>query len=209
MRDGRLKSFARKAAQEDTPVICADGGGEAARAWGINPRLLVGDMDSISSQTLAYFQNSPEVEIRRLPVEKDETDLEMALYAALEYEAKNITIVGGLGGRLDHTLGNLYLIAAPALVEAGARARLLGEQEEVYLIRGGDQLTIEGQTGELLSLIPLAGEAQGVYTDNLYYPLKGETLFIGPTRGVSNVFTAPQATISLEAGMLLAIHTFK
>ncbi len=206
--DGRLKRYAQAAERAGAAVICADGGGEAAHAWGLNPRLLIGDMDSISPATLAELSARPGLEVRRLSVEKDETDLEMALYAAVEMGADEITIVGGLGGRLDHTLGNLYLLAAPRLLSAGAKMCLLGEHEEVFLLQGGNQLSIEGQGGELLSLIPLAGDAQGVRTQNLYYPLKGETLFFGPTRGVSNVFTASPAEISLEKGLLLAIHTF-
>ncbi len=206
--DGRLKRFAQEAEQAGAIIICADGGGEAAYTWGLNPRLLVGDMDSISPQTLAELRNRPGLELRRLAIEKDETDLEMALYAALELGATEITVVGGLGGRIDHTLGNLYLLAAPVLLESGARVRLLGEREEVFLIRGGEQLVIEGQPGELLSLIPLGGAAKGVRTDDLYYPLKGETLFIGPTRGVSNVFNTTRAKVFLEEGLLLAIHTF-
>lgn len=207
-REGRLKRYAQEAAREGVPVICADGGGEAARAWHIQPQLLIGDMDSISPETLAELEALAGVEVRRLPVEKDETDLEMALYAALELGANQITVVGGLGGRLDHSLGNLYLLAAPKLREAGAKVRLLGENEEVFLLRGGEQLTVEGQVGELLSLTPLGGDAVGVRTGNLYYPLRGETLFIGPTRGVSNVFTTNRAEISLEQGMLLVIHAF-
>lgn len=207
-KEGWLKRFAQEAAHEGVPVICADGGGEAACAWGITPQMLIGDMDSLSPATLAELSARPGVEVRRLPVEKDETDLEMALYAALEMGASEITVVGGLGGRLDHSLGNLYLLAAPKLRESGARVRLLGENEEVFLLQGGQQLTVEGQVGELLSLIPLGGDAVSIRTHNLYYPLRGETLFIGPTRGVSNVFTSNQAEISLEHGMLLVIHTF-
>jgi len=205
--DGRLKSYVRAAAEARAVLICADGGCEAAKAWGLKPHLLVGDMDSISSTTLAEFALGG-VEIRKLAVEKDETDLEMALYAAIELGAQQLTIIGGLGGRLDHTLGNLYLLATPRLRTAGVQTHILGEREAVFLLAGGNKLTLEGQAGELLSLLPLAGDAQGVRTENLYYPLKGETLFFGPTRGVSNLFTGPQATISLEAGLLLAIHTF-
>ncbi|MEI6044802.1 MAG: thiamine diphosphokinase [Chloroflexota bacterium] len=205
---GRLKHYAQETERQGGLVICADSGGEAALSWGLHPHLLIGDMDSIRTETLAELSTQPNLEIRQMPVEKDETDLELALYAALDRGANEITILGGLGGRLDHTLGNLYLLATPRLDQPEVRARLLGEREEVFLLRGGQQFQVEGQPGELLSLIPLAGDAQGVRTGNLYYPLKGETLFIGPTRGISNLFTSTPAEISLEAGLLIVIHTF-
>ncbi len=207
--DWRLKQAAQSAARENTLIICADGGGEAALAWEIKPDLLIGDMDSINPTTLEILQKQPELEVRRLPVEKDETDLEMGLYAALERGATEITIIGGLGGRLDHTLGNLYLLAAPQLQQTGLKLRILGQREEIFLLRAGEKRAIEGQPGELLSLFPFAGDATGVSTANLYYPLDNETLLFGPTRGISNVFTASSAQISLENGLLLIVHTFK
>ncbi len=166
-------------------------------------------MDSVSPETLAFFKAQADVEVRQLPVEKDETDLEAALSAALDLGATSIGIAGGLGGRLDHSLGNIYLLAAPWLLKAGTSVHLSGEREGVWLIKGGQRLLLEGQPGDLLSLIPLTGEATGVLTENLYYPLVGETLYRGPTRGVSNVFTTHQAAVSLKEGLLLAIHSFK
>jgi thiamine pyrophosphokinase len=148
------------------------------------------------------------VEVRVVPAEKDETDLELALFTALERGAKEITILGGLGGRLDHTLGNIYLLAAPQLAQAGAKVRLLAEQEEVFVLRGGHTLELPGQPGDILSLIPLTPEARGILTENLYYPLRHEPLFIGPTRGISNVFTAGTASVTFEEGLLLVIHRF-
>jgi thiamine pyrophosphokinase len=208
LKEGRLRRYAQEAELRGALVVCADSGGNAAHAWGLHPRLLIGDMDSIRPEILTELSTRPGLEVRRLQVEKDETDLEMALFAALDLGANKITVIGGLGGRLDHSLGNLYLLAAPRLHQPGVRAHLLGEQEEVFLLRGGQQMQVEGQPGEVLSLVPLGGDAQGVRTSNLYYPLKGETLSVGPSRGISNVFTSTQAEISLEAGMLLVIHNF-
>ena len=203
-----LYIFAKSAVENGALLICADGGGEVALAWNLKPDLVVGDMDSITPVSLELLTHMEGVEVRIAPAEKDETDLELALLTALERGAKEITILGGLGGRLDHTLGNIYLLAAHQLVQAGAKARLLDEQEEVIVLRGGDTLKLRGKPGDLLSLIPLTPEARGVRTGELYYPLKSEPLFIGPTRGISNVFTGETATISFEEGLLLVIHRF-
>lgn len=203
-----LYIFAKSAVENGAVLICADGGGEVALAWNLKPDLVVGDMDSITPVSLELLTHMEGVEVRIAPAEKDETDLELALLTALERGAKEITILGGLGGRLDHTLGNIYLLAAHQLVQAGAKARLLDEQEEVIVLRGGDTLKLRGKPGDLLSLIPLTPEARGVRTGELYYPLKSEPLFIGPTRGISNVFTGDTATVSFEEGLLLVIHRF-
>jgi thiamine pyrophosphokinase len=203
-----LYAFARGAVESGALLICADGGGEVALAWDLTPDLLVGDMDSISPQSLETLTNRPGVEVRIVPAEKDETDLELALLSALERGAKEITILGGLGGRLDHTLGNIYLLAAPQLDQAGAKARLLAEQEEIFVIRGGQTLELAGQPGDILSLLPLTPAATGIQTENLYYPLRREPLYIGPTRGISNVFTAQTASVTFEDGLLLVIHRF-
>lgn len=207
-REARLYHYARSAVAAGALLICADGGGEVALAWKLRPDWLVGDMDSISPASLEILQNTPGVQVKIVPVEKDETDLELALLTALELGARDITILGGLGGRLDHTLGNIYLLAAAQLAEAGARARLLAEAEEVTVLRGGEELELQGQPGELVSLIPLTPAAQGIRTGGLYYPLRGEPLYIGPTRGISNQFTGTSATISFEEGLLMVIHRF-
>jgi thiamine pyrophosphokinase len=165
-------------------------------------------MDSISPEALAVLQARPGVEWRLAPAEKDETDLELALYTALEAGATTITVLGGLGGRLDHTLGNLYLLAAPRLAETRTTVQILGEREEIFLLRGGEEFQLEGNPGELVSLIPLSSAAEGVRTQGLYYPLRSETLFLGPTRGISNLFTGQTATVAFDDGLLLVIHTF-
>jgi thiamine pyrophosphokinase len=204
----RLRHQAEEAIAAGALLICADRGGMTALRWGLQPDWVVGDLDSLEPEALATLQAMPEVAWRTAPAEKDETDLELALYTALEVGARDLIILGGLGGRLDHTLGNLYLLAAPRLTEVGAQVCLLGENEEIFLLRGGDALHLEGNPGELVSLIPLSSAAQGIRTEGLYYPLRSETLWLGPSRGVSNEFTGQSATVTFDAGLLLVIHTF-
>lgn len=187
----------------DAYVIAADGGARAAVNAGAKPNLVIGDMDSVDPDLLENLQ-SEGVEIRRYPTEKDETDLELALKAAALQAGHPIRILGALGGRLDHTLSNIYLLALPEL--AGCDVRLVSGNQEAWLMPPGEA-AISGAKGDTLSLVPLNGAVEGVETENLYYPLRAETLKFGPARGVSNVMTADRAIVRSRRGELLIIHT--
>ena len=165
-------------------LIAVDGGLTHMVALGLTPRLIIGDLDSADPEDVKRLQ-SQGVEVRRFPVDKDETDLELgALEAALEMEPAVIWVAGGIGqNALDQTLGSIYLLSQPRL--AGMDVRLVDGTREVFLIR--DSVHITGETGQRLSLIPLNGPAEGVSTDGLKYPLISETLFPYKTRGISNV----------------------
>jgi len=178
-------------------VIAADGGAELARMLGLRVDLVVGDMDSISAETLAGIER-----VERHAAEKDATDLELALVAALRFEPERVLVLGGGGGRLDHLFGGLLLLAAEAY--AGVRVDAQFGAAAVHVIRG--ERTLHGEPGELISLLAVHGRARGVVTDGLVYPLRSETLEPGSSRGVSNVFAGPQARIALEGGVLLAVR---
>jgi thiamine pyrophosphokinase len=109
-----------------------------------------------------------------------------------------------VGDRLDQTLSNVYLLALPA--GEGIDARMVAGKQQTWLLNPGEN-QIDGAVGDTLSLLPLTGAARGVRTENLYYPLRGEWLVFGPTRGISNVLTAPHARVWVEEGTLLAVHT--
>jgi thiamine pyrophosphokinase len=159
--------------------------------------LVVGDLDSISAETLAGIER-----VERHAVEKDATDLELALAAALRLEPDRILVLGGEGGRLDHLLGGLLLLAADAYAGLDIDAQI--GAAAVHVVRG--ERTLFGEPGELISLFAVNGPASGVVTDGLVYPLRGETLHPGSTRGVSNVFAAPEARIGVEGGVLLVVR---
>ena len=178
-------------------VIAADGGAELAWMLGLSVDLVVGDMDSISAETLAGIER-----VERHAAEKDATDLELALVAALRFEPERVLVLGSGGGRLDQLFGGLLLLAAEAY--AGVRVDAQFGAAAVHVIRG--ERTLHGEPGELISLLAVHGRARGVVTDGLVYPLRSETLEPGSSRGVSNVFAGPQARIALEGGVLLAVR---
>lgn len=187
-------------------VIAADSGAEAAMRYGLIPAFVVGDFDSLDQQTLEKLRSmgSQISQIRTVAVEKDETDTELAVQIAVEQGATEVTLLGALGGsRFDHTMANVLLLAGfeslPMRIVDGASAG--------WLLKGPGTGVIEGERGDLLSLLPLTENAEGVSTQGLHYPLRGETLHFGKPRGVSNVLTEARAEVTLERGLLLVIHT--
>jgi thiamine pyrophosphokinase len=188
----------------DDLLIAADGGLRFLRALDRSPDLVIGDLDSLAEGELARLRQAG-VEVRQYPVHKDETDLELALAAAMQSGADEIWVAAALGGRLDMTLANIFLLMLPEL--AGAAVGLEDGFESVFLIRPDRPGQVRGQPGQRLSLLPLNGPARGVRTEGLEYPLKGETLWPERSRGVSNRLAAGAARITLEEGVLLCIHT--
>ena len=185
-------------------LIAADGGGNALFAAAITPHLVIGDLDSLDPAAEAAFASAGAA-IRRHPVEKDETDLELALLAAVQAGATQIDLLGAMGGRWDQTLSNVALLALPEL--EGLRVRLLDVGQEAYLARGATP--IPGAQGETVSLLPLGGAARGITTRGLYYPLDDAELRFERSRGVSNVISAPPAHVTVREGLLLVVHLFE
>lgn len=184
-------------------LIAADGGGNALFAAGIVPHLVIGDLDSLTTEAEAAFVASGAL-IARYPAEKDETDLELALLAAAARGAEAIDVLGALGGRWDQGLSNVALLALPEL--RGRRVRLLDVGQEAYLAR--DETAIPGGVGDTVSLLPIGGPARGITTRGLYYPLHDAELRFEHSRGISNLITHPPAAVVVREGMLLVVRLF-
>lgn len=181
-------------------VVAADSGAVHAVGAGRTVDVLVGDLDSIPP-ALAHELEAHGVEVRRFPPDKDATDLALALDVALELGATAVTLVGGGGGRLDHLLANLLLLAADEY--AGVEVDAVMGPAHVAVVRGHRRLS--GRVGELLSLLPVGGPARGVTTEGLHYPLRAATLRPGTSWGVSNRFAAAEATVTVTDGVVLAV----
>jgi thiamine pyrophosphokinase len=184
------------------PVIAADRGLEHALALGLEVTVAVGDFDSASPEAVDVAEASG-TRIDRHPAEKDATDLELALDVAAAMRPERIFVLAGSGGRLDHELATFLLLASQRYADIQVDA-VIGEAD-VHVIRSARSL--EGAPGELVTLVALHGAAEGVTTEGLAYPLRGETLAAGSTRGVSNVFAEATASVTVERGVLLAIRS--
>lgn len=194
-------------------VIAADGGARHAAGLGFVIDLWVGDGDSLGEEGMATLASSG-VPIERSPADKDETDTELAIRAALARGADRLVIVGALGGRrIDHALANVGLLALGDL--AGRRAVLLDAASRISLLRGpsataapgDDRITLAGAPGDVVSLLPHGGDVEGVTTDGLAFPLADEPLTLGSTRGVSNVIRRRGASVVVRRGFLLVIES--
>lgn len=185
----------------DAFVIAADGGAERARELGVSVDLAIGDFDSLAPARLDALQKAG-TRVERHPVEKDASDLELALNRARSLDPARIVVVGGAAGRLDHLACELLLLAADTYARTQVDAQL--GAAAVHVVHG--ERTLTGTPGELVSLFAVQGPAIGVVTEGLRYPLRGETLVLGSSRGLSNVFDAAEARVSVERGALLAIR---
>lgn len=198
------KEYYRNIITSDDFLLCADGGANFAYSLGLVPNLVLGDFDSIAPDVQKLLENEgcPFV---KYPAEKDESDLELALEHALRIKPEEIIIFGALGGRIDHALANIFLLETAVPPELSFSLR--DEGLAIYLFN--ESLVLEGNKGDILSLLPLSEKAENVRTEGLSYPLKGEVLYRNQTRGLSNIFVSEKVMITISAGKIIAIHSFE
>ena len=182
-------------------VIAADSGLAAFDAAGLEPDLLVGDMDSVPADVLEkYAGRIPE---HRLNCIKDDTDGVDALDMAIARGAEKITLLGALGGRLDHALANVMLLVRAH--RKGAKAEILSESVRISRVDG--YASLSGAKGDTVSLLPL-GRAEGVTLKGFFYPLDQAALESDYPLGISNVVTDDQAEIKADSGDLILFHYY-
>lgn len=174
----------------DDFIICADGGYNHARNMGIEIDVLLGDFDSATD----FANVKDRIEY---PVRKEFTDGELAVMYATEHGYEDIVLIAMTGDRFDHTIADVLLLAK---CKNGV---LVDDNNEIYLLR--DELLISGKKGQTVSIVPINGDIEGVTTDGLDYPLDNETLYFASSRGISNVMTGNECTISAKKGMALVI----
>ena len=191
--------FLRKSLSPRDVLICCDGGARHAEALGVLPDHVVGDMDSIAPELLDTYAKSG-VNRATWPVDKDFTDLELAVSFAFGLGADTVDILAALGGRPDHAMANICVLS-----QAPGAVRILEPGCTVCAAGPDRELVITGRAGDTVSILPL-GEARGVGTEGLMYPLRGETLRAGYARGVSNRMLAGAARVAVREGILIVFH---
>lgn len=190
----------------DDLLIAADGGARYCQAIGITPDVVIGDLDSLTTDDIKQLQIA-DVEIIRYPAKKDQTDLELALKLAVDRGADEIVVFGAMGGRWDMSIANILLPAEQNL--SNTTIRIIDGRHEIMLLRAGKEMIFHGKKGDVFSLIPLGRDALGITTIGLEYPLKDDVLKFGSSRGISNLFIENSATVSLKQGLLLCVHIRK
>lgn len=193
--EGDIKTLLPNA--EDYYIICADAGYAHAASANIRPNLIIGDFDSYSG-TLPN-----DIPIQKLPVEKDDTDTGRSVAFAMEQGFTDITIVGGIGGRFDHTMANVQTLANACA--HGAKIRMLSLGNEITCVKDGT-LTVPCHPGAKLGIFALTDDASGVDLEDVYYPLKDAHLTNLFPIGVSNEFLPNKdAKITVRNGILLVV----
>ena len=179
-------------------VILADSGAKHALDLGMEPTVLLGDMDSIDPGVRSRLAKAPTL---TFPEDKDKTDSQLAVEWALARGANYILIAGGIGSRLDHSLANAHLLYL--IHRAGATGVVTDGRQSVYLLL--DHLALEAPPGHSLSILPLTTTCRSLVLQGLRWEVSGADLVIGDTRFVSNEFTHKPASLSLASGMALVI----
>jgi thiamine pyrophosphokinase len=197
---GEYGAILRKAApRAGDRVLCVDGGYRHAAGLGLTPEAVIGDLDSLGDAPAG-------VRVLRFPPEKDQTDTVLAIDYALRQGCRELCILGGLRGRLDHTYANFC--ALQYIYHHGATGSILDADNEVYLLEAGS-VSFPHRKDTYISVFPFGERAGGVTERGLKYPLEDATLHSDFPLGVSNEFAAPTAVISAEKGPLLIILSQK
>jgi thiamine pyrophosphokinase len=184
-------------------IIAVDGGGNHCSRWGIIPDILIGDLDSINPAVLREYQKNA-VAIHRHPPRKDATDLELALDLIITKGAREVYLLGGLGGRWDMSLANILLCSNEKY--RALRLTVLGPGCVMHILHPGNLFTLYGTPGQQVSFLPLQDEVRGLTLRGFEYSLQDATLLFGSTQGASNILQEPKATVLFHSGILLCIH---
>jgi len=189
----------RRALARSELFLCADGGANAARALGAQPDAIVGDLDSVTPETLAHFTGIP----RARDADPNRTDSEKAIdYALSRGSFHEITLLGASSGRLDHVVGHIGLLRKYL-----GRVRLVMENESERAYAAQGDVKLESPPGSVVSFFAVGAPVQHVTTENLRFPLVDRTLELGVQDSISNVVDAVPAWIRFRGGHLFVTET--
>lgn len=182
-------------------IICADGGANHIYNMGLKPDYIIGDLDSVDNDIVEHYQKLG-VKFEKFPAKKDETDTELCVYLAKTLNATKIDFLAALGGRIDHTITNINLLYY--IKQMGIIPRIISSKEEIY-IAIDEEISIIGNKGDLISVIPIKEDARGVTLKNLEYPLNNYYMRYGVPIGMSNVMVSNECKVKVEKGNLIVI----
>ena len=199
--------FAKEWIEQYQPeyIIVADSGMEFMRRVNLMPDMIIGDFDSVASETLRFFEEQEGIIFKELNPIKDDTDTEFAIRQAISLGTKEITVLGATGTRLDHVLGNVALLGIG--LKEQINIQLVDAHNRIRMINKPLKLKKEEQFGGFVSLLPYAGEVKGVTLKGFKYLLENFTMESFSSLGISNEIVDNQAEILLEDGFLVVIES--
>lgn len=188
--------------QENEFILCADGGINHLMHINALPNLVLGDLDSVSEAGLEYIKSNS-ITIEKFPVMKDETDTELAINHLIRNKYKEITIIGGMGSRMDHTIGNIYLLRF--LNKNGIKGCIINENNIIHLVE--KDIRLYKKEGYYTSVIPITIDGIEISVSGFLYPLYKEHIAFGATRGISNEISEKLGIITIHKGEALVIES--
>lgn len=181
-------------------LICADGAAKYLMELNVLPDLLVGDLDSIHRDALKWIEKN-HIKTEQFPVKKDMTDTELAVEFAIKKSPETINIIGAIGSRMDHSLGNIMLLYK--IYKSGVKGRIINEINDITIT--DRPISIEGRIGQTISILPIGGDAKGITLEGFEYPLRDHDINLGSSLGISNRFASNTGRISVREGIILII----
>ncbi|WP_236915756.1 thiamine diphosphokinase [Clostridium sp. Cult2] len=200
--NGRIEGLERleRLGKESDFILCADGGTNYCIKASLMPNVVIGDLDSISKDTLNQIYEH-HIPIKKFPVKKDKTDAELSIDYLISEGFKDITIVGAIGSRIDHTLANVLLLTK--LNQRGINGRIVDNNNTIYLV--DRELVLNKEEDSFLSIIPITNSGVVVTLKGFEYELESTVIGFGSTFGVSNKIIKEKGHILIHEGQCLAI----
>ena len=185
-------------------VIAADAGLEVLRPLHISPNAVVGDLDTVDKKVLEEYQNQPDIKFEIHKPEKDETDTELALLTAARQGCEAVDILGALGGRMDHAIGNIQLMYQ--FFCQGMEVNIYDARNRLYLLGGHKVFHREEVYGKYISFLPMTETVEGLTLRGFKYPLQRRTIGLGTSLCISNELKREEGILELEKGVLLCVE---
>ena len=186
-------------------TIAVDGGTQHCRSLGLEPTVVIGDLDSTSLEDQQAIKDNEKIQLIVYPRDKDLTDLELALQYAKKIGVTDVFLIGLFGGRIDQTIANILLLTREDWRDIDMI--ILNGHETAYMMRENQSLTLSGKVGDIVSLIPLSPNVFVNETHGLRWQLIDTQMFFGTTLGISNEMTKDYCQIHIGIGKLMVIHT--
>lgn len=200
-------SFARDFLQDRKydRVVAVDAGLEVLRHLHVVPDEVVGDFDTVDPKIIQEYQNLPGIHFEIHKPEKDETDTELALLTAARAGCDQVDILGALGGRMDHAIGNIQLLYQ--FFRQGMDISIYDAKNRLYLIGGRKKFYKKELYGKYISFLPLTESVEGMTLRGFKYPLNNRTIHLGTSLCISNELKKEEGVLELERGVLICVES--
>lgn len=191
--------------REFETIIAVDNGLKILNEVNIKPNHIVGDFDTVKSEILDLYKADTSIKIHRFNPIKDNTDTDIAIRLAVELKSDEIIILGAIGTRIDHLLGNIHVLKYA--LDSNMECKIVDENNEIQLINKTTIIKKKEITKKYISLIPLTEKVENINLKGFKYELENGTLTMGSSLGISNQIIAEEAIIEFNNGILIMINS--